>query len=118
MVNDVNIWAVNDGEKIYKTDLKNNNKNHNSVWDGNKIAVFSGKNEVVAFQIIIENQGNLINDVRVDIAPFKKIDGDKGYYLKDYVEVFKEHYLYIPYDKITPTARLPKRKVGLDLSFK
>ena len=22
MVNDVNIWAVNDGEKIYKTDLK------------------------------------------------------------------------------------------------
>ena len=60
MVNDVNIWAVNDGEKIYKTDLKNNNKNHNSVWDGNKIAVFSGKNEVVAFQIIIENQGNLI----------------------------------------------------------
>ena len=51
MANGVNIWAVNDGEKVYKTDLKNNNKNHNSVWDGNKISVFSGKNEVVAFQV-------------------------------------------------------------------
>ena len=44
----------------------------------------------------------MINDVRVDVASFKKIDCNEDNYLKDNVEVFKEHYLYIPYDKTTP----------------
>lgn len=98
----VTIWAVNDGEKVYKTDLKNKNKKLNSVWDGNRICVFSGKNEVIAFQLIVENGEKLINDVRVDVAPFKRTDGTQDYLLGENVEIFKEHYLYISYDKLTP----------------
>jgi hypothetical protein len=102
MRNGIAVWAVNDGEKIYKTDLNNCKKKFNSVWDGRKAALFSGRNEVTAFQIIVENLSRDIHDMRVDMTPFRKVNGDKGCFLNGSIEIFKEHYLYIPYDKITP----------------
>jgi len=48
------IWAVNDGEKVKKYDLNNPNKASNSAWDGTKIKIFGGCNEIIAFQVIVE----------------------------------------------------------------
>jgi len=48
------IWAVNDGEKVEKYDLNNPNKTSNSAWDGTKIKIFGGRNEIIAFQVIVE----------------------------------------------------------------
>jgi glycosyl hydrolase family 123 len=48
------IWAVNDGEKIERDDLNNPNKSSNSAWDGKRIKIFGARNEIVAFQLIIE----------------------------------------------------------------
>ena len=48
------IWAVNDGEKIERDDLNNANKSTNSTWDGQKIKIFGARNEIVAFQLIVE----------------------------------------------------------------
>jgi len=52
------IWAVNDGEKVEKFDLKNPNKASNSVWDGTKIKIFGGRNEMIAFQVIVQGEIN------------------------------------------------------------
>ena len=48
------VWAVNDGEKIER-DAKNHPASaRNSVWDGRVVHVFGARNEVVAFQVIVE----------------------------------------------------------------
>jgi hypothetical protein len=48
------VWAVNDGEKIERDDLNNPNKRANSAWDGHKVKIFGARNEIIAFQLIIE----------------------------------------------------------------
>lgn len=48
------VWAVNDGEKIKRDDLANSNRHENSVWDGEQIALFGARNEIVAFQVLVQ----------------------------------------------------------------
>lgn len=48
------IWAVGDGEKIERDDLSSPLKRGNSVWDGHKIKLFGARNEMIAFQLIVE----------------------------------------------------------------
>ena len=48
------IWAVGDGERIEKFDRNSFLKNSNSVWDGEKVSIFGARNEIIAFQIIVE----------------------------------------------------------------
>jgi len=59
------IWAVNDGEKVERDDLNNPNKSANSVWDGKKIKIFGARNEIIAFQLIIEADKSGISGLRV-----------------------------------------------------
>ncbi|MCL2461037.1 MAG: DUF4091 domain-containing protein [Defluviitaleaceae bacterium] len=88
------VWAVNDGEKIYKNDFNNSNRAGNSAWDGGKITLFSGRNETVAFQAVVENGGRMLKGLSVSLKNLEPMQ----------TEIFKEHYLYIPHDKITPLA--------------
>ena len=48
------VWAVNDGEKIERDDLDNPNERSNSAWDGRRIKIFGARNEVIAFQVVVE----------------------------------------------------------------
>ena len=48
------IWAVNDGEKVERDDLNNPNKTANSAWDGRKVKIFGSRNEIIAFQLVVE----------------------------------------------------------------
>jgi hypothetical protein len=48
------IWAVNDGEKVERDDLNNPNKRGNSAWDGQRVKIFGARNEIIAFQLVIE----------------------------------------------------------------
>ena len=59
------VWAVNDGEKIERDDLNNANKNGNSAWDGQKIRIFGARNEIIAFQLIVEADQDGINRLTV-----------------------------------------------------
>ena len=101
------IWAVDDSEKIKRGDLKHPlaNSPENAVWDGEKIRIFGARNEVVAFQLIIQAGGNGAKrvDVRVsDLSmwPYKIPGSESGSsdpfdYRDRYVELFTEHYLQI-----------------------
>ena len=48
------VWAVGDGEKVERNDLNNPNRRSNSAWDGRAVRIFGARNEILAFQVIVE----------------------------------------------------------------
>lgn len=106
-----NVWAVNDTEKIKKTDLNHSLESNadNEVWDGSDISIFGGKNEIIAFQLILENNSSstTIDDINVTLPALtngsETIDNslaedinDPFNYVGKRIEMFTEHYVYIP----------------------
>jgi hypothetical protein len=99
------IWAVDDGEKVKKTDNDHPlaTSPDNPVWNGSKISLFGAKDEIVAFQLIIEADASEANNVDVSLDSLT----NGSYVIKntgssapfDYVgkriELFTEHYTKI-----------------------
>jgi len=48
------VWVVNDGEKIERDATNHPASARNSAWDGRVAHIFGARNEIVAFQVIIE----------------------------------------------------------------
>jgi hypothetical protein len=48
------VWAVGDGEKVKRDDLRDPNERGSSVWDGRRVRLFGARNEVIAFQVVVE----------------------------------------------------------------
>ncbi|PYQ51625.1 MAG: hypothetical protein DMF78_12995, partial [Acidobacteria bacterium] len=49
------VWAVSDGEKVERDDLASPLAARNSDWDGRTAHVFGARNEVIAFQVMVES---------------------------------------------------------------
>jgi hypothetical protein len=101
------IWALDDGEKIKREDIDNplaTNMN-NVVWKDTTINIFGARNEIIAFQLIIQSEKNGVQNVNVFISDLKNgtaiIPGsasgpnDPFDYRGRYIELFTEHYLDI-----------------------
>ena len=67
------VWAVNDGEKVERDDLNNSNKQSNSSWDGQKIKIFGARNEVIAFQLIVEAGSDGIKKLSASLDNLQKV---------------------------------------------
>lgn len=65
------LWAVNDGEKIERDDLGNAHKRSNSAWDGKRIKLFGARNEIIAFQLIVEADEGGINGLSAALPAIK-----------------------------------------------
>lgn len=101
------IWAIDDGEKIRRDDIANPlaYDQNNAVWKNNTINIFGGKNEIVAFQLIIQADSSGARKVNVAISNLTNgastIPGsatgpaDPFDYRQRNVELFTEHYLNI-----------------------
>jgi hypothetical protein len=48
------VWALNDGEKVERDDLQSSYAASNSAWDGRRVHLFGARNEILAFQVIVE----------------------------------------------------------------
>ena len=48
------VWAIHDGANIEQDDLRHPGKNGNFVWDGKTIRLFGARNEILAFQVLVE----------------------------------------------------------------
>jgi hypothetical protein len=66
------IWAVNDGEKVERDDLNNPNKTANSTWDGHKIKIFGARNEIIAFQLIVETDKDGVMGLSVALPELRQ----------------------------------------------
>lgn len=99
------IWAVDDGEKIRQDDITNplTTDPNNAVWTNGTINLFGGRNEIVAFQLIIEGDKTGASQVNVSVSDLvngesvipgsASAPADPFDYRGRYVELFTEHYL-------------------------
>ena len=69
------IWAVNDGEKIDRDAVGHALAHGNSVWDGERIKLFGARNEVIAFQVIVEARENPIHALSVSFQELMHASG-------------------------------------------
>lgn len=111
------IWAVDDGERIKKTELNHPlaSSPDNTVWDGTRISLFGGRNEVVAFQLIL--QGNATGATAVNVTldslhtpgpPAYTIRNTGGFgdpynYTGKRIEMFVQHYMNISSRSAAPS---------------
>jgi hypothetical protein len=98
------IWAVSDGEKIDRDDLANPLKARNSVWDGKTISLFGARNEIVAFQVIVEADGKGIASLAAALPELKGNGGPIDYGTPSLdpsesvgrpIQLFSVHYLNV-----------------------
>jgi hypothetical protein len=69
------VWAVNDGEKVERDDLDNASARGNSAWDGRVIRIFGARNEVIAFQVVVEADAGGIGRLSVALPELKRRGG-------------------------------------------
>jgi hypothetical protein len=100
------VWAVNDGEKVERDDLANPNKSANSAWDGRRIKIFGARNEIIAFQLIVEAGPDGIQQLRVSLPELRQANGgarirytppalDPTNYVGRSIQLFSENYMNV-----------------------
>jgi hypothetical protein len=96
------IWALGDGEKVFRDELNHPAKNGNFTWDGDTIRLKGFYNEILAFQVIVEAGKDGAEKVEIAVDnPINKISGKVigGNTLKygDFgtIEIFTQHYLNV-----------------------
>jgi hypothetical protein len=71
------LWSVNDSEKVDRDDLNHPSKFSNSTWDGKRVKLFGARNEIVAFQVIVEAGAQGIKSLSARLPELKE-RGGKG----------------------------------------
>lgn len=97
------VWAVDDGTKVKATDVDHPLEGGNGIFSpgGPSIALFGARNEVVAFQVILEGGAAVTRDVRVllnSLGPIENsglTDSMDSYFIGRRIEIFLEHYLEV-----------------------
>jgi len=98
------IWAVNDGEKVERDDLAHPSKTRNSAWDGKTIRLFAARNEIVAFQVMVEADDRGIKalsaslpDLRssTDRISYVRPAADPTDYVGRSIQLFSVHYMQV-----------------------
>lgn len=98
------VWAVNDSEKVRADDLSHwaASSPDNAVWDGTTVELFSARNEVVAFQLILEAGSDGAKSVNVSLPSLasggnvlKNTSQDPFDFVGRRIELFTEHYIHV-----------------------
>ena len=99
----VDVWAVGDGEKIFRYKTEHAAKKGNSIWDGESIHLRGLYNEVLGFQVIVEVDSTGTGGLELSMSPplhqpSGMMIGGSGaipYGDQGYVEFFSQHYLHV-----------------------
>jgi hypothetical protein len=100
------IWAVHDGEKIEQDELDSPYEAGNTAWDGQTIKLFGARNEVIAFQLVVETDGLGVSGLDVALPALKQAGGDAAItyappgddptaYAGRPISLFTEHYMHV-----------------------
>ena len=71
------VWAVSDGEKVERDDRAHPLKAKNAVWDGRGVRLAAARNEIVAFQVIVEADGSGIGALSAALPQLRRRDGSE-----------------------------------------
>lgn len=99
------VWAVNDGVKVERDARHHPASDGNSAWDGQRVRVFGARNEVIAFQVIVEADDAGIDRLGVslprltgstgDALVYKPPVGDPTDYVDRPIQLFAARYLHV-----------------------
>ena len=115
------VWAVNDGEKVERDARDHPASRGNSAWDGRVVHVSGARNEVVAFQVIVEADEHRIDQLSLrlrelssdrDRITYRAPAADPTDYVDRPIEIFTVHYMHVAtpshaswvYDERSPAA--------------
>lgn len=65
------LWAVHDGEKVAPDERNHAAKARNTVWDGRRVTLFGARNEIVAFQVIVEADARGIDALSLSLPELR-----------------------------------------------
>jgi hypothetical protein len=98
------IWAVNDGEKVERDDRNHPSRARNSAWDGKVVRISGARNEIVAFQVIVEADAAGIRELSLrlpglasssDRITYKAPAPDPTDYVDRPIEIFAVNYMNV-----------------------
>jgi len=98
------VWAVNDGEKVERDARNHTAGARNPGWDGRAVRLFGARNEIIAFQVIVEADERGVRELSVRL-PSLVSKGDRITYQPpsvdptDYVgrpiQIFAANYMLV-----------------------
>ena len=71
------VWAVGDGEKVAPDTTASPLAARNAAWDGRAVRLFGARNEVVAFQVIVQADAAGIAALSVSLPELRRRGGDE-----------------------------------------
>ena len=98
------VWVVNDGEKIERDDTNHPASARNSAWDGHIARIFGAKNEIVAFQVIVEADPRGVKELAIRLGSivsgperivYRAPATDPTDYVDRPIQIFTEHYMEV-----------------------
>ena len=114
------VWVVNDGEKVERDALSHPAAARNSAWDGRRVYIFGARNEIVAFQVVVEADARGIKALSVRLPELDRSATDplsrsrcrSDRYVDRPIAIFTEHYMDVTtpshaswvYDRDSPAA--------------
>ena len=115
------IWAVHDGEKVERDAQNHPASARNAVWDGKVVRVSGARNEIVAFQVIVEADAGGVRALSVrlpelaagaDRIVYQAPAADPTNYVGRPIQIFAAHYMLVEspshaswvYDRASPAA--------------
>jgi hypothetical protein len=69
------VWAVHDGAGVERDDLDHPARRGNSVWNGTEISLIAARNEIVAFQVIVQSDADGIEALSVALPMLARQGG-------------------------------------------
>jgi hypothetical protein len=99
------VWAVHDGEKVDRDARDHPARDRNAAWDGRTIRLVAARNEIVAFQVIVETDGRGVGQLGVSLSRLTRPSGEAiAYRAPDAdptlsagrpIQIFAVHYMHV-----------------------
>jgi hypothetical protein len=100
------VWAVHDGVKVEPDELAHPARAGNTAWQGGAVRLFGGRNEIVAFQVIVEADDAGVDALSVGLPGLTRRGGggaiayappaeDPTDTVGREIQIFTQHYLHV-----------------------
>ena len=99
------VWAVGDGDKVKRDAAAPAPGDVNAVWHEGAAHVFGARNEIIAFQVIVQADATGIGHLKARLSgltsqsgeriPYRAPDADPTLSADRPIQIFLEHYMHV-----------------------
>jgi hypothetical protein len=69
------VWAAHEGLAVHRDTLVDVSRMRNTVWDGHRVSLAAARNEIIAFQVIVEAGDHGIDGLSVSLPELRSSGG-------------------------------------------